>query len=56
MAFLFGLLARRFRRPKVAFKLLPVIHYKQRCDHSRSGNRPPITRKPGVNDVHGLHS
>ena len=38
--------------------VLPIYltHYNQHRDHSSLGYRPPMTRMPGVNNVHGIHT
>lgn len=38
--------------------VLPVYltHYNEHRDHSSLRHRPPISRMPGVNNVHGIHS
>ena len=39
-------------------KVLPVYltHYNEHRDHGSLRNQPPISRMPGVNNVHGIHS
>lgn len=38
--------------------VLPVdlTHYDEHRDHGSLRNRPPITRMPGVHNVHGIHT
>lgn len=33
-----------------------MVHYNQHRNHGSVGHRPPITRMPGVNNLHGIHT
>ena len=35
---------------------LYLTHYNQHRDHSSLDYRPPMTRIPGVHNVHGIHT
>lgn len=49
--------ARAYRTSNERQAVLPIYltHYNQHRDHSSLGYRPPMTRIPGVNNVHGIH-
>lgn len=50
--------ARAYRTSNERMAVLPIYltHYNEHRDHGSLSNRPPITRMPGVNNVHGIHS
>ena len=50
--------ARVYRSSNERLTVLPIYltHYNEHRNHGSLSNRPPITRMPGVNNVHGIHS
>ena len=50
--------ARAYRTSIERQQVLPIYltHYNQHRDHSSLGYRPPMTRIPGVYNVHGIHT
>ena len=50
--------ARVYATSNERLAVLPIYltHYNEHRNHGSLGNRPPITRMPGVNNVHGIHN